>query len=44
MGIYEDRQIHTKTGFRPIKLQERRSGPHTNTPFRKKDYDAIFFG
>ena len=22
MGIYEDRQIHTKTGFRPIKLQE----------------------
>ena len=30
MGIYEDRQIHTKTGFRPIKLQESRSGPHTN--------------
>ena len=22
MGIYEDRQIHTKTSFRPIKLQE----------------------
>ena len=36
MGIYEDRQIHTKTGFRPIKLQERRSGPHTNrTPSNK---------
>ena len=30
MRIYEDRQIHTKTGFRPIKLQESRSGPHTN--------------
>ena len=30
MGIYEDWQIHTKTGFRPIKLQESRSGPHTN--------------
>ena len=30
IGIYEDRQIHTKTGFRPIKLQESRSGPHTN--------------
>ena len=30
MGIYEDRQIHTKTGFRPIKLQGSRSGPHTN--------------
>ena len=30
MGIYEGRQIHTKTGFRPIKLQGRRSGPHTN--------------
>ena len=30
MGIYEDRQIHPKTCFRPIKLQESRSGPHTN--------------
>ena len=30
MGIYEDWQIHTKTSFRPIKLQESRSGPHTN--------------
>ena len=30
MGIYEDRQIHTKTGFRPIKFLESRSGPHTN--------------
>ena len=30
MGIYEDWQIHTKTGFRPIKPQESRSGPHTN--------------
>ena len=30
MGIYEDRQFHTKTGFRPVKLQESRSGPHTN--------------
>ena len=36
MGIYEDWQIHTKTGFRPIKLQESRSGPHTNrTPSNK---------
>ena len=25
MGIYEGRQIHTKTGFRPIKLQGSRS-------------------
>ena len=39
MGIYEDRQIHTKTGFRPIKLQESRSGPHTNrTPSNKGIY------
>ena len=39
MGIYEDRQIHTKTGFRPIKLQESRSGPHTNrTPSNKVTY------
>ena len=39
MGIYEDRQIHTKTGFRPIKLQESRSGPHTNrTPSNKYKY------
>ena len=30
MGIYKDWQIHTKTGFRPIKMQESRSGPHTN--------------
>ena len=30
MGIYEDWQIHTKTDFRPIKLQGRRSGPHIN--------------
>ena len=30
MGIYEDWQIHTKTSFRPIKLQESLSGPHTN--------------
>ena len=30
MGIYKDWQIHAKTGFRPIKLQEIRSGPHTN--------------
>ena len=34
MGIYEDRQIHTKTGFRPIKSQDSRSGLHTNrTPY-----------
>ena len=39
MGIYEDRQIHTKTGFRPIKLQESRSGPHTNrTPSNNVNY------
>ena len=30
MGIYEDWQIHTKTGFQPIKLQESQSGLHTN--------------
>ena len=30
MGIYKDWQIHTKTSFRLIKLQESRSGPHTN--------------
>ena len=40
MGIYEDWQIHTKTGFRPIKLQESRSGPHTNrTP---SNNNAVF--
>ena len=39
MGIYEDRQIHTKTGFRPIKLQESRSGPCTNQmPSNKVKY------
>ena len=39
MGIYEDRQIHTKTGFRPIKLQESQSGPHTNrTPSNNSEY------
>ena len=30
MGIYEDRQIHNKTGSRPIKLQGSKSVPHTN--------------
>ena len=30
MGIYKDWQIHTKTSFRPIQLQESWSGPHTN--------------
>ena len=30
MGIYEDRQICTKTGFRPIKLQESQPCLHTN--------------
>ena len=30
MVIYEDWQTHTKTGFRPIKLRESWSGPHTN--------------
>ena len=29
MGIYEDRLIHTETGFPPIKLQGSRSGLHT---------------
>ena len=39
MGIHEDRQIHTKTGFRPIKLQGRLSGAHTNrTPCNNSDY------
>ena len=42
MGIYEDRQIHTKTGFRPIKLQESRSGPHTDrTPSNNGNYCLI---
>ena len=36
MGIW---QIHTKTGFRPIKLQESQSGPHTNrTAYNKYIY------
>ena len=30
MGIYEDQQIHTKTGSRPIKSENNRSGPCTN--------------
>ena len=42
MGIYEDQQIHTKTGFRPIKLQESQSDPHTNrTPSNNLDYLRI---
>ena len=42
MGIYEDWQIHTKTGFRPIKLQESQSAPHTNrTPSNKWTYEII---
>ena len=39
IGTYEDWQIHTKTGSRPIKLQESWSGPHTNrTPSNNKTY------
>ena len=30
MGIYEDHQIHTKTGSRPIRFQYSQSGPKTN--------------
>ena len=31
--------IHTKTDFRPIKLQESRSGPYTNRmPYNNLDY------
>ena len=42
MGIYEDWQIHTKTGFRPIKLQESRSGPHANRmPSNNRDYYSV---
>ena len=42
MGIYEDRQIHTKASFRPIKLQESQSGPHTNqTPSNKQVYYTV---
>ena len=42
MGIYEDSQIHTKTSFRPIKLQENWSGPHTNRkPSIKLTYQLI---
>ena len=42
MGIYEDWQIHTKTGFRPIKLQESRSDPHTNrTPSNERIYQTV---
>ena len=45
MGIYEDWQIHTKTGFRPIKLQESRSGPHTNrTPSNNTLQNFTFMG
>ena len=41
MGIYDNWQIHTKTGFRPIKLQESQSGPHTNrTPSNNGLYEA----
>ena len=43
MGIYEDWQIHTRTGFRPIKLQESRSGPHANrTPSNKGAYGLAY--
>ena len=39
MGIYEDRQIHTKTGFQTIKSQDSQFALHTNrTPFNKKNY------
>ena len=30
MAIYEDQQIHTKTGSRQIKSQDSRSSPHTH--------------
>ena len=30
MGIYEDQQIHTKTGSRPIKFEYSQSDSHTN--------------
>ena len=36
--VYEDMQIHTKTGFRPIKSQDSRSGLHTN----RTSYNNIF--
>ena len=44
MGIYEDEQIHTKTGFRPIKLQESQSDPHTNrTPSNNPNYHQYLY-
>ena len=36
MGIYENRQIHTKTGSRPIKSQGSRSGRHTDRMLSSK--------
>ena len=43
MAIHEDWQIHIKTGFRPIELQESQSGPHTNrTPHNKENYELVY--
>ena len=39
MGIYKDRQIHTKTSSRPIKWQDSQSGPHNNRmPLNNNEY------
>ena len=43
MGIHEEWQIHTKTGFGPIKLQESRPGPHTNRMrYNNAEYYTVF--
>ena len=43
MGIYEDRQIHTKTGFQPIKSQYSRSGLHTDRIPCNNEMNKVFF-
>ena len=46
MGIYEDQQILTKTGSRPITLEYSQSSPHTNRMAYDKNlyYIITWFG
>ena len=37
MGVYEDRQIHTKTGFQPIKSQDSQFALHANRTTKNKN-------
>ena len=41
MRIYEDQQIHTKTGSRPITFHYSRSSPHTNRKAYSKEYHKL---